>query len=323
MKKENKKYSQWEPIIERWHCNKSDEKSIDEKSVEYRFSKHLNDLSGKVEILSRLTPTDTAWKRFKTQANAKKMWVVWSKYAAIIVVSLFVGSVFNWFYSGGKSQSYNTIEVPFGQTAKVTLVDGSCVWLNSGTKFRYPNNFSESNREVYLDGEAFCDIAKDSKHPFLLKTKRINVEVLGTSFNVSAYAADDAEEVVLVEGKVNLLSANGKLLSKMLPNDQVKIKGNSLKKNRVDATAYNAWRDGKLEFSSEKLGDVAMKLGRWYNVDIEFVDKSLECVEISGTFLRSKPFTQALEALSILANVKCELKINIEEKDKVIICKSN
>lgn len=181
---------------------------------------------------------------------------------------------------------YNTINVPYGKRFELKLSDGTSVHLNSGTSLKYPVRFIKGeNRQVFLDGEAYFDVIKDSKHPFLVSSDDMDVKVLGTRFNVTSYRKDVKTYTVLVEGSVLAYS-------KLLDNQQVLLKpGNrayfenqQLKAEAVDIDKYVAWVSGELMFIDDSFGVIANKLERKYNVDIVNNYDDLNEIVITATF---------------------------------------
>ncbi|RXM48408.1 FecR family protein [Flavobacterium sp. YO12] len=172
---------------------------------------------------------------------------------------------------------YNTLQIPYGKKFEVQLSDGTIIHLNAGTSLRYPVQFSKNqNREVYLTGEAYFEVAKDKTHPFTVNTQEINVEVLGTKFNVDTYTENINTDIVLVEGKVSLYK------DQKTNQNQVYLtpgeKGTSTKgtyaitKENVNTDYYTAWVKGSLVFKNASFEEIIKKLERQYNVT--FINKN-------------------------------------------------
>lgn len=172
---------------------------------------------------------------------------------------------------------YNTLKIPYGKKFEVQLSDGTIVYLNAGTSLRYPVQFVKNqSRQVYLTGEAFFEVAKDKVHPFTVNAQEVNVEVLGTKFNVNSYREDASTDVVLVEGKVSLYK------DKKTTENQVYLtpglKGSNVKGQQkittetVNTDYYTAWIKGSLVFKNASFNDIIKKLERHYNVT--FINKN-------------------------------------------------
>lgn len=169
---------------------------------------------------------------------------------------------------------YSVIETSSGQKSKMTLPDGTQMWLNSGTKVSYANSFNQSNREIILEGEAFFDVVKHADLPFIVRTSDFDIRVKGTAFDVSAYADDSFVEVSLLRGAVDVYRKDGVLVKGLEPNDLLRfdkeINGYSLLKGN-NAEQYSTWTAEELIFENESLDIVIKKMERWYGVDIDWV----------------------------------------------------
>ncbi len=245
------------------------------------------------------------------------------KYAAVVLVSLFLGYFLHQTKTTEAPLQYAEMEVQYGQTGHLFLFDGTEVWLNSGSKLKYPNQFNAQSRNVEVEGEAYFKVTPNKELPFKVKTKALEVEVLGTSFNVSAYNDETKVEVVLEEGKVKLNQLNGTAIGTLKPGEQasLNIESRQLTVNEVETRLYTNWKEGRLEFKGETLGEVAHKLERWYNVSIRIDDPAVADYRISGTVLRNKPVQQIIQAFEYLAPIRTEYLAKVQDKDIINIYK--
>lgn len=209
---------------------------------------------------------------------------------------------------------YNTIKIPYGKRFELQLSDGTIVHLNSGSTLKYPVKFiASSNRQVFLDGEAFFDVTKDKKHPFVVNADNLNIRVLGTHFNVSSYPEDKSTDVVLVEGSVGLYSANEKFDAKINTVLKPGFKGSFNKENniinteQVDTENYTSWMEGKLVFKNMTFNDIEKKLERHYNVSIVNQNKKLANEKFYATF-EDEPIEQILSYFNDIQGFKYTLK---------------
>jgi len=145
--------------------------------------------------------------------------------------------------------------------------------------------------------------------------------VLGTAFNFSAYQEDSYSSVTLVEGKVAIQDNQGVTLARLEPGQMARKAKSSAKLNirEVKTTSYSAWTDGKIFFDDERLDQIALKLERWFNVEITFVDPNLKSRRFTGTILKNKPVDQIMQALELLAPISFKHEINASQKDKITI----
>ncbi|HBL75879.1 MAG: hypothetical protein A2W90_10715 [Bacteroidetes bacterium GWF2_42_66] len=212
-------------------------------------------------------------------------------------------------------RAMNQLNVPFGKTSVVLLADGSKVQLNAGSRLVYPENFTGDKREVFLSGEAFFEIQKDSNHPFIVATTDINIEVKGTKFNLSAYASDACYETVLAEGKVRIRQNRGGIFyeaTDLEPNQIASFDraGKVTEVKKIDVENYILWKDGMLKFESNDFSQVARKLERFYNVQFNFTDPSLRTLQISGKLDLNETEESVIEILASTASVKIDKKEN-------------
>lgn len=202
--------------------------------------------------------------------------------------------------------SATKIEVPAGQMTNVQLPDGTTVILNSESKLVYANDFNSGNRTVSIEGEAYFVVAKDKFHPFLIKTKKLDFKVYGTSFNIQAYPHDQMINTTLVEGSLGIVGKNGDELTKLVPGENAKFnkQNNSLEVSNVSLDLYTSWKDGLVTFRNEKLKDIARKIERWYNVEIQITNEKLGEEPYMGTIMKNKPIDQILEVFSLTSSLK-------------------
>jgi len=187
--------------------------------------------------------------------------------------------------------AYNTIKIPYGKRFQLQLSDGTVVHLNSGTTLKYPVKFiAGENRQVFLNGEAFFDVAKDKKHPFIVNADNLNVRVLGTHFNVSNYPEDALTDVVLVEGSVGMYRSNEEFNADKNTILKPGYKGSFNKENAsiftkpVITDIYTSWITGGLTFRNMTFKNIITKLERRYNVTIINKNEKLANEKFNASF---------------------------------------
>lgn len=194
------------------------------------------------------------------------------------------------------------VYAPYGQTRKVTLPDGSHVWLNAGTYLFYPEHF-DHERRLFVSGEIYLDVKKDPRRPFRVDTKNVDIRVLGTKFNVRSYSDDKFVEASLLEGSISLSLKNGNDGTRflMVPGDRLLVDNatNEVVHERFDCTHYASWRDGYHAFRHMTLGDIARDLERIFDVQIVIRDASLLEETYFATFASGWELDELLEALNI------------------------
>ena len=235
------------------------------------------------------------------------------KYAAVFILAFVLGSMSLYLINqrdrNALSAQYNTIEVPYGQRSQITLYDGTRVWLNSGTKLKYPIVFNPDTREVTIDGEAYFNVAKDAKHPFVVSSGKLKVEVLGTHFDVCAYSEDNEFSTTLEEGSVKVYNTNNGKFTKMNPGEQVVLnrKTDSFKLQRVNTDLYTSWKENLLKFDDATFEEVIKKMERWYDVRIT-VAKGINTKERFTMTIKTESLREMLQLVSKTTKMNYEIK---------------
>ncbi|MDE6163480.1 MAG: FecR domain-containing protein, partial [Bacteroides sp.] len=260
---------------------------------------------------------DKAFDTFKNRIESRKqvekaprqefcLSVLW-RYAAIIAVILAVGCFSYW--QGGVNVKDTfadiSVEAPLGSRTKLYLPDGTLVWLNAGSRMTYSQGFGVDNRKVELEGEGYFEVRRNEKLPFFVKTKDVQLQVLGTKFNFRDYPEDHEVVVSLLEGKVELNNLLKKEKGTFLAPDERAIlnKANGLMTvETVTASNASQWTDGYLFFDEELLPDIVKELERSYNVTIRIVNDSLNTFRFYGNFVRREQSIQ--EVLDALASTE-------------------
>jgi transmembrane sensor len=203
----------------------------------------------------------------------------------------------------------NTIMVPRGKRANITFTDGTTLWLNSGSSAIYPVEFTGQKREIYIKGEGYLEVAHDESRPFFVKTDQLNIQVMGTCFNISAYPEDATTKVVLVEGRVVARSTNNPGVI-LLPNQMISFNNETKKTDvsEVKVEDYISWKDGWLLCNSEELGSLVEKLERYYDQRIIFSDDEVKFYCLSGKLDLKDDLNQVLQVIATTAPVEIQVE---------------
>jgi len=261
---------------------------------------------------------EDAIQKFKDQINSKKYRLKNQfnlqqllKYAAILI--LILGLPFSYYIGNRNAKSDNsttTISCAFGDKSSIVLPDSSKVWLNSGSKLTFNADFKSGARKVVLEGEAFFSVSKDKDHPFRVKTKDIDIEVLGTKFNVKAYPDETSVSTTLVEGSLEISS---QYENTRIKPDQKLVFSRENKKMTLreikDTSADTEWKDGRLVFRNESLGELAPKLRRWFDVDIVFADERAKQRRFTGV-LERESILEVISYFDLSKYVQCRIQGN-------------
>ncbi|WP_455509668.1 FecR domain-containing protein [Butyricimonas paravirosa] len=209
---------------------------------------------------------------------------------------------------------YNTLTVPRGCEFDLTLADGSRVWLNAGSSLKYPEVFVGNKREVYLSGEAYFEVKHNGKASFIVNTDKMNVRVLGTSFNIKAYGDDPAIVTTLVTGKIAQVypEINQEITLTPLRQSVFDRSSGKLEIRETDTREALAWKNGKIIANNERLEDIFRQLSRWYDFEIVYTQPSLKDTRF---YLHTLRYT---DVQTILNNLQTTLGIHFTYSGKTI-----
>jgi transmembrane sensor len=251
-----------------------------------------------------------------TLANGRKIILNESKGGVIIGGSKIVysdGTEIDPMLNSTANQSISemqTISTPRGGTYIIILPDGSKVWLNAASTLKYPQTFSTPQRKVELVGEAYFEISKDKKRPFIVRSAHQDVTVLGTKFNVESYPNETIVKTTLAEGIVKVARDAPGLSEEYLilkPGEQSQLSGQSLLSRNVDAGSVVAWTKGDFVFAEEGLTDIMKKVARWYDVDVEYRDVPMN-IRFDAIISRSNNLSGILGIIQSTGKVKFKLE---------------
>ena len=205
--------------------------------------------------------------------------------------------------------TFNTLKVPKAGFYKLVLPDGSRVWVNALSELRFPVQFNADERRVFLQGEAYFEVEKDANRPFKVAIGNKEVEVLGTSFNVSAY--ENTFATTLLEGSVKV--RYGQQDGLLMPGQQAIIKSNNIKIQKADIEKAIAWKDGYFYFNGDNIRDILNQLALWYDVDLRY-DGKMPASRLGGSISRNVNLGEVLEMLKDVS----DLEFQIDGRDLII-----
>ena len=250
-------------------------------------------------------------KKSRTERKALSLVWRWTRGAAVLLLLLGIG------YGIGSRRGHSASEVIVqnqlitakGSKGKFTLPDGSVVWLNSETKLTYPNQFTGDKRSVSLEGEAYFEVAKDAKKPFVVQAGEIDVEVLGTRFDLDSYSFGEFVQTALLDGSVKI---SGKAMKEpvfLKPNELFRYRKSDQVATVEDAKVglYADWIKDRLVFDNDCLADILISMGGRYNIDIECPKQFAASTRLSFT-IRQENIDEVMEAISLIAPIRYEMK---------------
>jgi transmembrane sensor len=281
------------------------------------------------QIKSRIGITEDIEDKEVKLRGIYRISLFWRSIAAVLLVGICL-SVFYYRYAS-KTKSVTNLEVtktPSRSKSKIYLTDGSVVTLNSETVLRYPSSFDGPTREVYLNGEAFFNVAKDHKHPFIVHAGKMSIRVLGTAFNVKSYSSESQSETTLIRGAIEVtLSDRPSDRIILKPNEKLILNSTTIQQHIANSRSIAAphdsvlsnyaltnlthfklndttivetsWVNNKLVFKDEVFNDLANQMERWYGVKIKFKNESVKDYRFTGIF-EKEGLTEALNALKMI-----------------------
>lgn len=259
---------------------------------------------------------ELAWKRYLEHIDSLSLRssLVWWKIAATFFFLISCAGVLAYLSKSNdqpvaSNENFTTVTTNLGQNSKVILPDSTVIWLNSGTTLSYNTNFAVSSRKINLKGQAFFEVAKNEHIPLTVTCNNLEVKVLGTKFDVSAYPEDENINVVLESGSIELLkSKDQSVIQKLVPGEKAEFdkQDQELSVNKVDIYNYTSWKDGVLIFKDEPMSTVFEKLERWYNIDIEVKNKKVNQLIFNATLVN-----ESVEEIFDLIKFTCAINYTI------------
>lgn len=262
---------------------------------------HEEELFREREFFDAMILSDNPQKKEKGK-NVRPFYISaiieFTKIAAVIAITVACGTY--WYKSEIRkiSLTMNTITVPAGQRVNLTLPDGTDVWLNARSKMQYPAVFSDSKREIKLDGEGYFEVSHHAEKPFVVKTKKFDVEVLGTKFNVEAYGDSENFCTSLLEGSVKVAETGKPAESLILsPNQQALWVAGRLQSKPISDFDTFRWKDGLICFKNVNFDELMVRFEKCYGIRIAVENVGLKEYICSGKFRISDGIDNALRIL--------------------------
>ncbi|WP_106829964.1 FecR family protein [Parabacteroides pacaensis] len=278
-------------------------------------------------LLLRKLYTFSAWQpdvvsvvTDKQSGNKRRMYAMIRdllKIAAIFLIAFSLG-IFYMSRSGNTvpEQIMQTVYVPAGQRVKLVLADSTQVWLNAKTTFTFPSNFAADSRKVILDGEGYFEVTRHQEQPFIVKTSRYDIEVLGTEFNVSAYQGHSTFETALLKGSVQIESPTRQEKILLKPREKVSDQDGRLVTSTITQYDYFLWKEGLICFDDITISELFEKLQLYFDVKLVVRNTSILNQRYTGKFRTADGVEQILKTLQLRTKFKYEKN---EEKENLII----
>lgn len=301
------------------------------------------------QVWERLNLGSESWNKI-VPSHKNRWFISFLKIAATITIIFLMGFFSNAYLSKKqKSAELYTVEAPKGAKSRVTLADGTHVWLNAGSKLQYASNYNDKLRDIYLTGEAYFEVAKNKFKPFKVHAGGIIVKALGTIFNVKAYPEEELVETTLVEGsvsiektgmnkdkepfilkpsqhaiyyktqsEVNVVNSGKSLLSSVTSKSMPVQPGKIVLMPKIEPEVYTSWKDKRWVFHSEPFGNFAQKLERLYDIQIVMDDPKLKEYKLTGS-IEEENIEMVLKALQFIIPIEYKF----EHKQLIITMNDN
>jgi len=288
--------------------NTLDESGLSE-DADFSAVKKIFDAKDLVAQAGKVSPPAEAWVRLHNRISRKRLLnkIFYWPYAAAVIAAILMGGVLfrtdiRAYFS--EPEQFISELVPIGEIRNLTLIDGTEVWLNSGSRLTYSTRFDKSHRQVEVDGEAYFKVVKDDQNLFTVLVGNSKVIVHGTAFNVKSYKSEKKCEVVLIEGSVEYV--NSRKIIFIEPGERITetIASGDLVIDHVDTEKFIFWISGKAYFEKQTLVDLVSVLEKWYEVEFEFANDTAKSYKFTGMINREQTLDYTLKIIEMTNKVK-------------------
>lgn len=203
-------------------------------------------------------------------------------------------------------QRYNVLDVPVAADFRLQLSDGTVVYLNSGSRLKYPVSFKGTERKVFLEGEAYFEVVRNERQPFRVAAGEVEVEVLGTSFNMNAYPEREGVQTTLANGKIRVVNQEKSVI--LSPGEQASCVNGDIHVREVDVKEFTSWKNGLFIFNKMTLKDIMIQMERWYGLQVLFFDSEIEKYTFTGMIDKNLPAEETFKVIEKVVDVNFSLK---------------
>ncbi|MCW0481865.1 FecR family protein [Gaoshiqia sediminis] len=267
--------------------------------------------------------------QYQSRREEKGFWELpvvkhFQRAAAILILPVILVSAYYFLHVTDTTDQYTEAIVPNGQKSEIVLPDGTHIWLNSGTRLRYPSKYGSGNRDVFLEGEAYFEVTPNKHAPFVVNTSNVAVNVLGTKFNVKAYPDETDVETALLSGKINLLLKPGSgknQLIEMKPGEKVNynLQQKITATNGFETDEIVGWKNNRLVFRDDTFDKLVKKIERWYDVEVLYDEMLLDSQRLTVELNEGESIDRLMEIIDKVMHVESQIvnrKVMIKPKMK-------
>lgn len=314
-----------------------------------QFNSEMELVNPEAKFNQLLNSLNIKQRDMESKTKSVNKWIIGIAASFLLGALLSFAAAYYFYHPTSEQLVYHEVKSPPGAKSRITLPDGSKIWLNAGSSIRYSNEYGTDSRQVELLGEAYFEVEKDKDRPFIVETSDLDITAYGTAFNVKSYPEENTIETTLVEGSVGvvrrtlnqnakeiLLQPNQRVVYYRSEQQTVAIEDSQPKPSRVptksvpverkklrymvskgiDTKPFTSWTEGRLVIKSQNLSELAVLLERKYDVSIQFASESLKEFRFSGS-LENETIEQVITAIGLAANIEYEInerEILIKEK---------
>ena len=296
--------------IKNWLSNPENQSEVESWLLEHWASSPEIDSITLIETVFRQIQEYEKEHLPKSGFSVSRILKIYQKVAAFLLIPIIGFGIIYWVIQYDKPDGqYTETIAPRGQKSQIVLADGTKVWLNSDTKIKYPGSFSKDQRDVYLDGEAFFEVSKNAHQPFVVHTSQVNVKVLGTKFNVKAYADETEIETSLFEGKINLEMNSSSIettVEKEVEPGQSFVYSKTdhqLVANHFPQDEINGWKNNQLIFKDDTFSNLVRKIERWYDVKVVYNEKQFDDRRLTVELYEGERLDRLMSIISLALSV--------------------
>ena len=306
--------------FKRWLSNPSTQSEVERWLAEHWATSAEIDSTTLIENVFQQIQDYQNVHHQETGFSVTRIIKVYQRVAAFLLIPILGLGIWYGVSQYQSASQYTETIATRGQKSQIVLADGTKVWLNSDSKIKYPGMFNKSQRDIYLEGEAFFEVSKNPHQPFIVHTSGVNVKVMGTKFNVRAYSDENLIETSLFEGKIDLMynkeKSSGEIKKLIKPGESFVYSKmeHQLAPNRFPGDEINGWKKNQLIFKDDTFNNLVRKVERWFDVKIVYDEKLFNDRRLTVELYEGERLERLMEIVSLTLSVDYKF-----EKGEIIL----